>query len=58
MRFYVRLQATSSSPDMLLGKGVMKLCNKFTEENPYKIGFQFSCFENFLKLHFGMGFHL
>ena len=58
MRFYVRPQATSSSPDVLLGKGVMKLCNKFTEEHPCKVGFQFSCFETSLKLHLGMGFHL
>ena len=37
----------SSPPDMFLGKGVLKICCKFTGQQPYKA--------TLLKSHFGMG---
>ena len=40
----------SSLPEVFLGKGVLKICRKFTGEKP-----MLSCFATLLKSNFGMG---
>ena len=45
----------SSPPEVLLGKGVLKICCKFTENTHAKAWFQQSCFAALLKSHLGIG---
>ena len=44
----------SSHPEVFLGKGVLKICSKFTGEHPCQRAVQ-SCNATLLKSHFGMG---
>ena len=45
----------SSSPEVFLGKGVLKLYRKFTGEHPCRRVIQLTCFATLLKSYFGMG---
>ena len=47
----------SSSPEVFLWKGVLKICRKFTREHPYRnlILIKLLCLATLLKSHFGMG---
>ena len=45
-------ESRSSRPEVFLGKGVLKICNKFTGEHPYRSVISIA---TVLKSHFGMG---
>ena len=44
-----------SHPEVFLGKGVLKICSKFTGEQPYRSAILKSCEATLLKSHFGTG---
>ena len=44
----------SSPSEVFLGKGVLKICNKFTEERPCRSTISIKLKATLLKLRFGM----
>ena len=48
----------SSSPEVFLGKGVLKICSKFTGEHPCRSVISVKLLCTLLKSHFGIGFLL
>ena len=44
----------SSHPEVFIGKGVLKICSKFTGKRPVEVRFQQSSKATLLKSHFGM----
>ena len=45
----------SSTPEVFLGKGVLRICSKFTGEHPFGKGILINKVATLLKSHFGMG---
>ena len=46
----------SSPPEVFLGKGVLKICNKFTEEHPCRSVISIKLLCNFIEITFRHGF--
>ena len=44
----------SSRPEVFLGKGVQKICSKFTIEQPHQSVISINCFGTLLKSYFRM----
>ena len=40
----------SSPPEVILGKGVLKICSKFTGEHPYRSAISIKLFCNFIEI--------
>ena len=45
----------SRHPEVFLGKGVLKICSKFTGEHPCRSAISIKSHTTLLKSHFGMG---
>ena len=45
----------SSHPEVSLGKGVLKICSKYTGEQPCLSGISLKLQSSFIETHFGMG---
>ena len=45
----------SSHPEVFLGKGVLKICMKFTGEHPCRSAISIKFQSNFIESHIGMG---
>ena len=53
---YYKIEGSrSSSPEVFLGKGVLKICSKFTSEHPCRSAILINLLCNLFKSHFGMG---
>ena len=54
IRFHNKIttKTRNSPPEVFVGKGVLKICTRFTGVHPYR---SVSCKANVLKSHFGMG---
>ena len=46
------IQCSSSRPEVFLGKGVMKICNKFTREHPCRSVISINLLGNFIETLF------
>ena len=53
---YYKIEGSrSSSPEVFLGKGVLKICSKFTGEHPCRSVILINLLCNLFKSHFSMG---
>ena len=52
---FIRAPKRSSHPEMFLGKGVLKICSKFTGEHECRSAISINCKATLLKSDFGMG---
>ena len=50
MKFIVHVKFRSSHPEVLLGKGVLEICNKFIREQPYRSAISIKLLYNFTEI--------